>query len=209
MKSIKPDNFPKNIPFDYQFLTSKLDSYRCPRDKISLMIKNHEIIRVKKGLYILPDHYAGSVNKNLIANLIYGPSYISLDTALSYWGLIPERVVQISSITNRKNKEFKTPIGNFYYRYQNSSIVSFGVERITEKGYSFLIASKEKAILDKIATTKKLNANSDFESLIEEDFRIDMDEFENLDSEKINNFSKLYRKRSVVGFAAWYKKEYL
>jgi hypothetical protein len=208
MKFIINQNLPKDIPFDYQYLVSKLDSYKYPRDKISLMLKNHEIIRVKKGLYIVSEDYDGNVDKNLIANLIYGPSYVSLDSALSYWGLIPERVIQISSVTNRKNKEFDTPKGNYSYRYQNNAVVSVGVERIKAKGYFFLIASKEKALLDKIATTKKLEPQLDFRSLIEEDFRIDMDEFEDMDSEKINNLSKYYRKRSVIGFASWYKKEY-
>ena len=201
-------NFPKNIPFDYQFLISKLDSYKYPRDKISLMIKKREIIRVKKGLYMMSDSYDGNVDHKLLANLIYGPSYVSLDTALSYWGLIPEKVVQITSVTNRKNKEFATPIGNFNYRYQNNAVVSVGVERMRSKGYSFLIASKEKAILDKIATTKKLDAKIDFESLLEEDYRIDMDELEHLDSEKIISFSRNYRKRSVAEFSHWYQQEF-
>ncbi len=78
-------------PFDYQYLSYRLRQYRSPRAKIGLMLKKKEIVRIKKGLYILPEEYGGKLNKILLSNLIYGPSYVSYEYALSYWGLIPEK----------------------------------------------------------------------------------------------------------------------
>ena len=91
-------------PFDYLYLVETLKHYTYPRNKINKMIKNGEIIRVKKGIYNLSPEYGGEIHYPLLANLIYGPSYVSLEYALSYWGLIPERVEIITSITNKRNK---------------------------------------------------------------------------------------------------------
>jgi predicted transcriptional regulator of viral defense system len=75
--------------FDYQILQDALADYSRPRDKIRNLIKKKEIIRVKKGLYVLGDgHRKRPYSRELLANLIYGPSYVSLEYALSYHGLI-------------------------------------------------------------------------------------------------------------------------
>jgi len=75
-----------DYPVDYRYLTWLLRNYRSPRDKIGRMIKNGEIIRVKKGLYVLSPEFGGTADKKVLANLIYGPSYVSLEYALQYWG---------------------------------------------------------------------------------------------------------------------------
>jgi hypothetical protein len=80
---------------DYQQLMDYLKGYAKPRDKIRAMLKAGEIVRVKKGIiYVFGEDYRrGPWSREILANLIYGPSYISLDYALSYYGFIPERVV--------------------------------------------------------------------------------------------------------------------
>src|SRR5205085_9208942 len=97
---------------DYQFLLSLLLEYARPREKISAWLKSGELIRVKKGLYIFgPQVAQGPYSPEVLANLIYGPSAISLNYALSFYGLIPERVTTITSITNKRNKQFSTAVG--------------------------------------------------------------------------------------------------
>ena len=89
--------------FDYIFLSDILYSYKKPRNIISRLIRNNDIIRVKKGLYVFgKDSLGPAYSKEILANMIYGPSYISLEFALSYYGLIPERVDTVTSITNKK-----------------------------------------------------------------------------------------------------------
>src|SRR5208283_2899901 len=79
--------------FDYQALSDCLKDYARPRDRISDLIKSGAIVRVKKGLYIFgPDYSRGPYSRELLANLMYGPSYVSLDYALAHHALIPERV---------------------------------------------------------------------------------------------------------------------
>ncbi|MBW1855256.1 MAG: hypothetical protein JRJ00_11360 [Deltaproteobacteria bacterium] len=86
--------------FDYQTLLDCLEVYARPRDKISDLLKKGIIIRVKKGLYIFGEEYRKiPYSMEILANLIYGPSYISLDYALQYYGLIPERIEAVTSVT--------------------------------------------------------------------------------------------------------------
>ncbi len=103
--------------FDYQTLLSALKDYASPRDKISRLLRKNEIVRVKKGLYVFGQ--TGGKRKyshEHLANLIYGPSYISLDYALHTYGLIPERVETVTSVTLDRTKSFSTPVGNFSFR---------------------------------------------------------------------------------------------
>src|SRR4030042_3425690 len=86
--------------FDYQTLTDVLKGLSSPRDKITDMVRQGIIIRVKKGLYVFGDKYRRHpYSRELLANLVYGPSYVSLDYALAYYGIIPERAEALPSVT--------------------------------------------------------------------------------------------------------------
>lgn len=89
--------------FDYNLLTGALKDYKKPRDKIRSLVQNKDIIRVKKGLYVLGKEYGKPYNKYVLANLIYGPSYVTGQTALSFWNMIPERVELLISMSYRKS----------------------------------------------------------------------------------------------------------
>ena len=107
---------------DYIVLKNLLVGYAYPRDKITQLLKSGVLVRVKKGLYIFGHAYAKQpYSKEVLANLIYGPSAISLTYALSYYQLIPEQVVTVTSITPKRTKQFKTPVGNFTYTYLSTS----------------------------------------------------------------------------------------
>ena len=104
--------------FDHPQLVSALSAYEAVQQKIHELLKAGIIIRVKKGLYAFgPKIRQRPISQESLANLIYGPSCISMEYALSYHGLIPERVEIVTSVTPKKNKEFNTPIGLFTYRH--------------------------------------------------------------------------------------------
>lgn len=189
-------------PFDYSYLMNLLKGYNSPRDKISRMIKKKEIIQVKKGLYVLAPEFGPRIDLKVLANMIYGPSYISLEYALSYWGLIPEKVEEITSMTNKRNKAFETPLGIFSYKYLETSKFSIGIERVPGETGAFLIASKEKAICDRLALVKELDS-SEMDEFLEEELRIDMDELTGLDKELVREISIRYRKKPVTAFYRW------
>src|SRR5689334_12736834 len=86
-------------PITHQMLLSILKGYKRPNDKINMLVEKGFLTPVKKGLYITgPALNAGKPGSFLLANHICGPSYVSIDSALSFYGLIPERVYETSSV---------------------------------------------------------------------------------------------------------------
>lgn len=185
--------------FDYNTLKSCLSGYSAPRDKITALLKAGEIIRVKKGLYLFGPAYARRpFSKEILANLIYGPSYVSLEWALAFYGLIPERTETVTSITSQKNKLFTTPVGVFGYRYLHPSKYSIGIRQmsVTEK-HHFLMATPEKALADVLALKSNLLSEHEFERLLFEDMRVDIKELKKIGSAEIEALAKRYRQMNV------------
>ena len=167
------------IPLTFNFLKEKYKEYRAPKDKISRLVTGGEIIRLKKGLYLPVSDKSGELQTlALAANLILGPSYVSLETALSYYGMIPERVYSIRSVTTKRGKTFINPAGRFEYFSANNEYFSIGIKQVVCKGFSFLAATPEKAICDMIVMTSclKIQSVKAMREYIEEDMRIDLDE---------------------------------
>ena len=170
------------------------------------MIRKGQISRIKKGIYTLSPEYGGEIDKFVIANVIYGPSYISFETALSYWGLIPERVNTVMSTTTKRNKKFKTPLGTFLYRYLNHSRYIFGITRVAVKSNkAFLIAGREKALCDVIAISQ-IHSVKDIGNYLIDDMRVDIKSIEDLDRNLLKTLSENYNNVSVQLFFKWYQK---
>ncbi|MFO8062061.1 MAG: hypothetical protein R6U31_03955 [bacterium] len=109
--------------------------------------KKGYIKKIINGFYIFSDR---QVNEGLmfrIANRIYRHSYVSLETALSYYNLIPEQIFMITSVSTRKTKTFDTDIGRLGYKNIKNEIY-LGYDIVLDESSSFLIASPEKALLD-------------------------------------------------------------
>jgi len=194
----------KQIPqeeFDYQTLLDCLKSYSRPRDKITDLLRKGKIIRIKKGLYIFGEDYRqGLYSREILANLIYGPSYISLDFALHYYGLIPERVEAVTSVTTGRSRKFFTTVGLFNYRGISLNAFRVGMDRIElSEGRSFLMAVPEKALADKIQSNRGtgIKTQSELRHYLLESLRIDQDSLAELDSNLIKLISQQYRSRKL------------
>lgn len=174
-----------NAPLTRQVILDILKDYKRPNDKISELIKNGELIPLKKGLYIPGEKTNLTAPEPfLIANYLWGPSYVSLDTALAYWGIIPERVYEISSITLKISKKIKNSVGRFSYRFMPSPYYSFGIESVELiTGQVALVASPEKALCDKIVSTARLTLRSVSQT---QDFLIDDLRMDQLKLKKFN-----------------------
>ncbi len=173
-------------PLTHQVLLSFLKKYRRPNDKVHELIRQGKLEAIKKGLYIAgPAIGAGKPEPFLVANHILGPSYISSDTALSYYELIPERVYEISSMTIKASRSFETPMGLFSYTRLPLPYYSFGIRRtkLSDEQYA-LIASPEKALVDKIVTTsgRLLRSIQSAKSYLLEDLRMDEDNLKEFDT---------------------------
>lgn len=191
-----------DAPLTRSLLLEILREYKSPNDKISELIKNGELISLRRGIYVpgpktdlpLPDSF-------LIANHLRGPSYVSLESALSYYGFIPERTLEISSVTVKPSKKYKTPVGRFGYQKLPTPYYSYGIRmvQLTHK-QTALIASPEKAICDKIILTSKINLRSvkQARAFLLEDLRIDENLLRALDVEIIISWLEETPKKSSL-----------
>lgn len=179
-------------PITMQVLFDILKQYKRPHDKIADLVSEGKLIRIKRGVYIPGSNLNLALPSNLLlANHLLGPSYVSVETAMSYWGLIPERVYEISSITTQKTTIFQTPLGRFSYTNIALPYFSFGIQRVklTEK-QSILIATPEKAICDKIITTAGilLRSTSQVKEYLIDDQRIEKKMLRNLNHYEISKW---------------------
>lgn len=105
------------------------------------------IIKVRRGFYCFKDQIAGESFLYYAANKIYSPSYLSLESALSFYGLIPEAVFTATSITTRNTAHYETAIGSFDFKHFKPGLF-FGYKMMRDSGLTIKIAEPEKLILD-------------------------------------------------------------
>jgi predicted transcriptional regulator of viral defense system len=188
---------------DAQTLLNLLSDYRKPRECILRMVKNEELIRLKNGFYLITDKIKSASNTIIpyeqVANLLYGPSYVSLEWALSFYGMIPERVHTITSMTLGRNKEFHTPIGDFVYHKLSAKSYSVGVTQKQTSDFigGFLIATPEKALADLVFKTCKGLDKDHLKQELLESKRIDREVFHQLDKSLLVEIGRSYHAKSV------------
>ena len=187
------------IPFDTATLKAAYDDYKSPKDKITTLEQSGLLIRLKRGLFVVaPMVHSQPLSKELIANHIYGPSYISLQTALSFYGLIPERVHTVCSMTTKRSSSFINPLGNFDYITVPAAYFAIGIrQEIVNNNYAYLIATPEKALCDMIVETKglKLQSIKAIQNYLEEDLRVDLSIIEHYDVDIIYQCMELGSKK--------------
>lgn len=187
--------------FDYQTLLDAIQGYAQPRMKISRLLGNGTIVRVKKGLYIFgPSHRRRPFCRELLANLIYGPSYISLEYALHYHGLTPERVETVTSVTCGRSRTFDTPVGTFSYRMIPPEAFRTGMDQAElDDGRSFLIAIPEKALADRIVADHGagITTQKELHAYLLDNLRIDPLALRGLDPSRLEEIARHYRSRRV------------
>lgn len=175
------------VPISRHLILELLNDYQSPNDKISDLLKSKELISVRRGLYITGTKMdLPTPEPFLIANHLRGPSYVSLESALSYWNMIPERTYEVSSVTIKTSKLYKTPVGRFNYQYLKIPYYSYGIKNIKySPKQTILIASPEKALCDKIVLTPKIHLRSikQTQNFLMEDLRIDSEILSTLNTE--------------------------
>jgi predicted transcriptional regulator of viral defense system len=149
-------------PITHQLLVDLLKDYKRPNDKILALKADGLIEPIKKGLYIVGRSVGPERPENaLLANHILGPSYLSMESALSHYGLIPEKVYAVTSMTTKASRKFETQIGLFTYTNLPLPYYAFGLAMINfSKDQKTMVATPEKALCDKIVTTAGINLRS-------------------------------------------------
>lgn len=177
-------------------------------DKIMKFVKNNELIRLKKGVYCFSKDYRDTpLDLISVSAMLYSPSYVSFEYALSYHSMIPERVEEVSCATTKNNKLFETQIGRFSYKKIPDKAYPLGIDWLyDEKRGGRFIATPEKALCDKIRYDKGIGTLTQKSMIIylKEDLRIDLN-FE-LDSQLIEKIAKVYKSKNLRTLAQVIRK---
>lgn len=165
-------------------------------------IASGEIIHIRRGLYCLARKYQKQgMNLQALAQHVYGPSYVSLESALSWHGWIPEAVHGVTNVSSKKSKEFVTPFGLFSYARVPQAVFYCDVHRLVdESGQVFLMASPLKALADYVYLRKK-----DWRGIapVLGSLRVEADEFEQVNTASlealISNYTNSRARRFLEG----------
>lgn len=200
MKTIEIKHALQLSVFSHEMLYAVLErSLSNVNDKISNLVKNGELIRLKKGFYTFSKPYLTKpIDLISVANTLCAPSYVSFDYALSYYGMIPERVSEVTSATSKSKKLFETPVGRFSYKKVPLKAYSLGIDWIYDEneGGRF-IATPEKALCDKIRYDRGIGTltQSKMVEYLKYDLRLEITK--PLDVELIKVIAAAYRSRNL------------
>lgn len=174
-----------NIPVSASTLSSLYPHIKGGSQKIRQLERAGQVIRLKRGLYVGSMETTGKVlSTELIANHLYAPSYVSMSSALRHYGLIPEAVYTVQSMTFKHAKTFDTPVGRFHYVHIAREVFPVGLIIVQREDYSFLMAGPEKALCDLVANSPGVNLRyrKEAEAYLTEDIRMEMADFRAMDA---------------------------
>lgn len=191
--------FAKTAYIESRNLRPLLSCYTNPDDFISRMVKAGELIRLKNGFFLIAEKITEMpVPYEQIANLLYGPSYISLEWALSFYGMIPEGVYVVTSVCIGKSTMFPTQVGSFFYVYLSHHRYAIGIDQKENAAGRFLIATPEKALADLVHFKSKKLEGMDLLSDLMEFRRIPEDLLRSLNKKHLLEIAESYRSKAVI-----------
>ena len=199
-----------NIPVSMATLASLYPDIKAGGHKVRSLERNGLLLRIKKGLYVVsPTVTRVPLSPELIANHVYAPSYVSMHSALRYYGLIPEAVYSVQSMAVKHTRCFDTPLGRFDYTCVSRDAFPIGVTIVNKQTYTFLMATPEKALCDLIACAPKVNLRylKDVERFLCEDLRMDMDDFFKMDVSVFERYAEVGRKATSIQTIIKYLKK--
>lgn len=150
---------------------------------ITRNIKSGLFIKLRNNFYLLKDSHT---DPYFIANKLYQPSYISLETALAHYGIIPEAIYTITSVTSKPTREFLTPIWTFSYQRIKREVFT-GYRAMDFQGTTVLFAEPEKALADYLyfVDLKHVSLN-------------DRLELRRITKKKVLEYAKLFKRPSLI-----------
>ena len=185
--------------FSLEMLRQKYANYANPDDKIYRLVKSNQLFPISKGIY----EDDRSTSGQYLASSIYGPSYLSFDYALAYYGLIPETAYVYTSATfeKKKKKIYTNMFGTFTYADVPSNVFPLGIVIIENNGYVMHIATPEKALCDKLYSLPPVKNQKELKALLFENLRIDETILYTLNFNDIVSLSEQYKSNNVRALA--------
>lgn len=190
--------WPLDVVRDVDIATVMPDSALRRYAAVNRALKNRSLIHLRRGLYLIGEPFRKSSPSNFqVAHSIYGPSYISFESALFHHQWIPEAVFITTSATAKRTSAFDTPLGIFQYTHVPDRLYYLGVERLQDDFGGIFIAAPWKAIADHYYVHhRNWNRPEDLSS----DMRIEMEDMQESDLTTLQILSKCYQSSRVRNF---------
>lgn len=180
------------VPFSHGALLPLLSDYARPNDKISEWLASGTLISLKRGLYVVGAPWRQeALCMPLIANRLYGPSCVSLEYALAWHGLIPERVVEVTSVCTGRGREFENALGRFSYTKIPQQLFPLGITIEAVGNQHFWLANPTKAVCDIVLLTRHLRAfgKASMQDFLLEDLRMDEELLRDFDESVLEGYA--------------------
>lgn len=176
-------------------LLEQYKKYSDPYGKIRREVKKGNLFPIVRGLYETDDNVSGV----LLSSLIYGPSYVSFEYALSHHGMIPEKVEMYTNATynKRRTKLYKTSFGNYSYQDIPKEAYPFEIEPIIYDDYVVFMARPEKALCDQLYKIRPASDITELHKIIFNDLRIDKNLFLSLDKKILLELIPKYKSTNL------------
>lgn len=163
------------------------------KNNLTRWAKQNLLVKLRNSWYSFPDYIKMPNIQHFVSNKIYSPSYVSLHSALAFYGIIPEAIVQTTAVSSLKKANFENIFGSFSY-HQLLPELMFGNEQKTfiDK-HSLFFATPEKAILDLLYLYPQYNSEQEIIELrFDEDFMQD-----ELNVERLNEFTEKFQSKAL------------
>lgn len=199
----------KSNELNHAFVMDCLREWKNPEAKLSRLLKQESLISLKRDLYVFAPFFRKSLlSLPVIANKMVGPSYVSLEWALSYYGLIPEFTSTVTSITTKTKSRYDTPLGLFTFDHLNRAAYPKGILWLEQPGGEHaLIAAKEKALTDFLRLRRgKVRSQKEIEAILLEDLRIELDDLLSLNTSLLEEIYALSPHSAIAHLITFIKK---
>lgn len=187
-------------------LLEEYNNYSDSYGKIRRLRQEGKLFLLKKGIY----ETNGTLPGYFFSSIIYGPSYLSLDYALSKYGMIPETVHEYTAVTCLKGKKkyYHNHFGDYSYQDIPSAAYPFEINIVEESAYYYKIATPEKALCDKLYKLSPVNNISEIKELLFDNLRIDYDAFVKLNFDTLTKLAELYNSNNLRNFNKMIRREF-
>ena len=185
----------KNLPvIDTELLLSGVLNPAGIKVQITRWLKSGKLVQLKRGVYLLAEPYMKiDILSSHVASVLKKPSYISLEKALEFHGLIPEAVKVYTCVTTKRAARFVNPVGDFDYRHIQRSLF-WGYESINNKKQTAFMATAEKALLD-LFYLKHINVTLDYLK------ELRLQNVENINMKRLFEYAKRFERPSMLRYA--------
>ena len=190
------------VPFSSAILGAELGSYSSIADKSAALVSDGTLVRIRRGLFCVSPEVSGQrLACGLVANHLYGPSYVSLEWALARYGMIPERVAVVGSVCMKRAKSFVTPLGRFEYHKVPAAHFVHGFTSVQDENGNFLMmATPAKALCDLVMLRPNLRMNSReaMRAFLFDDMRLSLDHDRKIDLSVVRDCITTGRKARLL-----------